>query len=245
MVTYTKEKPESIQRMFGSIAQSYDKTNSILSFQLHKKWNRELVKHVGGDNEEEVLLDLCCGTGDIAFACLANSKTKRKAYLLDFCEEMLECARQKSHSQGLAKHHISYLQADAQKIPLPSESVTIATVAYGIRNIRSPQECFREAYRVLAPGGKFGILELTKPTNPLVRIGHKLYLQTLPFLGKWLTNNKDAYQYLRQSIHSFCSPSEITRMLKEEGFQQVTLSPLFGGIATLFTCTKPLVKHSD
>lgn len=244
MAIYSKEKPESIQQMFSSIAQNYDKTNSILSFQMHKKWNRELVRHIGGENDDEILLDLCCGTGDIAFACLANSKKKRKAYLLDFCQEMLECAKEKSLSQGLNRHQISYLQADAQSIPLPTESVSIATLAYGIRNIQFPKECFRETYRVLTPGGKFGILELTKPQNPLISIGHNLYLRTLPFLGKWLTNNKDAYQYLCQSIHSFTPPNDIVRMLKEEGFQQVTLSSLFGGVATLFICSKPLVKIS-
>lgn len=243
MERYTKENPASIQQMFGSIAQNYDKTNAILSFQLHKRWNRELVKHVGGEEEAETLLDLCCGTGDIAFTCLANSKKKRKVYMLDFCQEMLDCAKEKSFAQGLNKHHISYLQADAQSIPLPAESISLTTLAYGIRNIQNPQACFRETYRVLTPGGKFGILELTTPQNPFMRFGHRIYLRTiLPLLGKWLTDNKDAYRYLCRSIHTFTPPTEITRMLKEEGFQQITLSPLFGGIATLFTCTKPLLK---
>ncbi|CCB85987.1 MULTISPECIES: bifunctional demethylmenaquinone methyltransferase/2-methoxy-6-polyprenyl-1,4-benzoquinol methylase UbiE [Parachlamydia] len=245
MSKYTKENPESIQKMFGSIAQNYDKTNAILSFQMHKKWNQELVRHVGGYDESEVLLDLCCGTGDIAFTCLAQSKKKRKAYLLDFCQEMLDCAKEKSLVKGFQRHQISYLRADAQKIPLESETVSLATLAYGIRNIQQPQECFRETYRVLAPGGRFGILELTKPQNRLLRFGHQIYLKTiLPLLGKWLTNNREAYQYLCSSIHNFVPPSEISRMLKEEGFQQVTLSPLFGGIATLFICQKPFL-HTE
>ncbi|MBS4169221.1 bifunctional demethylmenaquinone methyltransferase/2-methoxy-6-polyprenyl-1,4-benzoquinol methylase UbiE [Parachlamydia sp. AcF125] len=243
MSKYTKDNPTSIQKMFGSIAQNYDKTNAILSFQMHKKWNQELVRHVRRDDESEVFLDLCCGTGDIAFTYLAQSKKMRKVYLLDFCQEMLECAKEKSLQKGFERYPISYLQADAKKIPLEAKTVSLATLAYGIRNIQNPQECFREVYRVLVPGGRFGILELTRPQNRLLRFGHQIYLKTiLPLLGKWLTNNKAAYQYLCSSIHTFVPPSEISRMLQEEGFQQITLTPLFGGVATLFICQKPLLQ---
>lgn len=227
--------------MFGSIATQYDKTNAVLSFQLHRYWNSKLLHQVTDAHNPESLLDLCAGTGEIAFSYLKKSKTKKKVYLLDFCEEMLECAKAKGQNLKVATHDISYIQADAQVIPLNNESVQSATVAYGIRNIHDPSKCIKEVFRVLKPGGTFGILELTEPKNPVLRFGHKLYLKTiLPLVGRALTSNKEAYEYLCNSIKSFVKPDALEAMLQEAGFTQTLKKPLAGGIATIIYGKKPL-----
>jgi demethylmenaquinone methyltransferase/2-methoxy-6-polyprenyl-1,4-benzoquinol methylase len=240
MKTYNKNEPATIQSLFNSIASQYDKTNGVLSWQMHKKWNSELVKQIIVPSKPETLLDLCCGTGAIAFEYLQQRENPIQAYMLDFSEGMLAYAREQSVKRDLLKHHITYLQADAQAIPLMANSVDCTTIAYGIRNIKQPSLCFEEVFRVLRPGGSFGVLELTEPQNALLRIGHRLYLRTvLPVMGKLLTSNQAAYQYLCNSIHSFIPPQELERLLQIAGFTSIVRRPLFGGIATLLAAKKP------
>lgn len=240
-LTYRKDNPTSIQNMFGSIAKKYDRTNAILSLQMHRYWNSQLIHQVTDAHNPESMLDLCAGTGEIAFSYLKKSKQPKKIYLLDFCEEMLQCARLKGQSDAFSPHKISYIQADAQSIPLDSESVHSATVAYGIRNIQNPKKCIDEVYRVLKPGGAFGILELTQPKNPILKFGHQAYLKgILPLVGRLITSNKQAYEYLCNSINAFVKPDVLEAFLKESGFIQTMKKPLAGGIATIIYGKKPI-----
>ena len=235
MSSYDKNDPDTIKLMFGSIAQHYDRTNAILSLKLHQYWNSSLVRQVLTSTKPSTFLDLCCGTGDIAYSYLSKTSAKTKAYMLDFCEEMLVLAKEKSEKMGLHHHHdLVFLQADAQNIPLKTSSVDCATISYGIRNIKTPSQCIKEAFRVLKPGGVFGILELTRPKNSLLHFFHKIYLTNiLPLVGKFCTPNQKAYQYLCNSIHSFISPEELIKMMKEAGFQEIKSHSHLGGIATI------------
>lgn len=239
---YNKNKPETIQAMFGSIAKSYDRTNAVLSFQLHKIWNRKLVRSVKGSTNPKTLLDLCSGTGEITFNFLKQSEIPCQVHLLDFCNEMLLCAKEKARLSQVDQHHqLNFIQADAQAIPLPDASVDCVTVAYGIRNVADPAKCAREVFRVLRPGGTFGILELTQPSNPLLRISHQVYLRTLlPVLGWCFSANQEAYQYLCNSINSFIKPKELEQVLLKSGFSQTSCIPLSGGIATILLAKKSL-----
>lgn len=239
---YQKELPKTIQSMFNSIASRYDRTNAILSFFLHKKWNRKLLSHsMHPVDEPHVLLDLCSGTGDIAFAYLSKTISPCHAYLIDFSSGMLEQAKHKEGNLAFPSHHqISYIEANVEQLPLPDKFVNCATIAYGIRNVENPAICMQDVFRVLKPGGSFGILELTRPRFPLLRLGHHIYLRTfLPLLGKWLTKNSQAYQYLPESIQSFIGPQEIESLLKQSGFIKIKSYSLTGGIATIIMGFKP------
>lgn len=233
MNNYHKNDPVAIQSMFNSIAKQYDRTNAILSFRMHKRWNRALINKAITPVQPEVLLDLCCGTGAIAFEYLKKAQDPVKVYMLDFSEEMLHCAKEQAHKYGLNQHNIHYLHADAQTIPLLSNSVNCATIAYGIRNVKNSILCIKDVHRVLKPNGTFGILELTKPGNRLMRLGHSLYLKRfLPIIGKMVTSNKEAYRYLCESIHSF-DPKELRSQLETAGFKDIQQFALLGGIATV------------
>lgn len=243
MPQYDKHKPETIQSMFGSIAKSYDRTNAILSFQLHRLWNRKLIQSTIQKNpigNHTILADLCCGTGTISLPWLKSQKTPHQLILVDFCEEMLTCAKEKAIKLNLDQvHSLNYLNADVQAIPLKDESVNYATMAYGIRNVQSPAKCFQEAYRILKKNGSFGILELTEPQNAFLRQGHRLYLKTaLPILGKLFAKNYEAYQYLSQSIQAFVKPHELKELLQQAGFASIEIQPLTFGIATLLIAHK-------
>jgi len=239
MNQYDKNSPASIRRLFDSIARNYDKTNEALSFYLNRRWNQTLIDELLLPAKPKKFLDLCCGTGAIAFNYLKKTKEPVCAYLLDFSEEMLKQARSAADKLGMERHQLIYLQADAQKIPLTSSEVSCVTLAYGIRNVADPRECIREVHRILEPGGRFGILELTQPKNRLLKWGHQFYLRSLvPWIGKLLTSNEQAYQYLTNSIQVFIPPEQLESLLREEGFIDIRQKPLFGGTATLLTGTK-------
>jgi demethylmenaquinone methyltransferase/2-methoxy-6-polyprenyl-1,4-benzoquinol methylase len=235
-MTNESKNPETIQSMFGKIAKHYDFTNGILSFQLHKLWNRKLTHSI---QAKETLLDICSGTGEIAYRWLEDQKTPKTAIFLDFCEQMLEGAKAKRLPHMIKGHQLRFIQADATALPIANESVDAVSVAYGIRNVQSPSTCFNEVFRVLRPKGTFSILELTEPRNRFLRYFHKIYLNKfLPFAGGLLTKEKDAYAYLAKSVQTFTKPEELKIQLLNSGFQTVNIRSLTGGIATLIEAHK-------
>ncbi|MCB1180781.1 MAG: bifunctional demethylmenaquinone methyltransferase/2-methoxy-6-polyprenyl-1,4-benzoquinol methylase UbiE [Chlamydiia bacterium] len=237
---YQATTPKTIQSLFNDIAPGYDKTNSLLSFGLYRFWNRSLIKTL---EKEGVLnlLDLCAGTGEIALGFLKKEK-KGKSVLLDFSKNMLEIAKQKGEK---VKDRMECLVGDAMHLPHAAEMFDGVSVAYGIRNVSQPKKCVSEAYRVLKPLGIFAILELTRPTLFPLNLFHTLFLKTvLPLVGRMVTNNKAAYQYLCDSIHHFISPKMLSLILQEEGFIEVQSKKLLGGVATLIVGKKPPLNVS-
>lgn len=148
---------------------------------------------------------------------------------------MLKLAKQKADQINLSDiHSLSYIEADVQRLPLPDHIADCATMAYGIRNVPDPNLCIKEAYRTLKSGGCFGILELTRPNFRILRLGHQIYLRTfIPLLGKLITDNKQAYQYLCQSIQSFIPAEDLEKLLISNGFTDTQRHSLAGGIATV------------
>ncbi|KAF3363165.1 Demethylmenaquinone methyltransferase [Chlamydiales bacterium STE3] len=241
MTSYNKQDSASIQSMFASIAAEYDRANAILSFNMHKLWNKKLVHLTNRDNDfkDSALLDLCAGTGEITKTWMLRNKETKKAYLLDFCPEMLALAKHKMDVHFRSQDSFNYLHADAEKIPLEDSSVEAITIAYGIRNVHCIENCFQEAFRVLKPGGKLGILELTSPEITGLKQFHHFYLKRLlPILGGFVAKNKDAYKYLCQSIESFVKPQEIKSKLLTTGYSQVDIHPQCLGIATVIIAKK-------
>lgn len=234
-----KKNAEQIQKMFDGIASTYDRTNSLLSLGLHHLWNQRLVSALSPPSHPHQFLDLCTGTGEIAFAYLKQAKVPCTAYLLDFSPLMLESARKKSACIFPNPHTLSFLQADATKIPLPESCIDRVSLAYGIRNIQDPYTAVQELYRILKPGGRLGIVELTRPNNRFFALLHASYLKwVVPILGRLSSRNGTAYQYLNESISQFMSPQELVFLLQRAGFVRVQSTPLTKGIATLVIASK-------
>lgn len=237
-VSYDKHNPQSIQEMFGSIAKRYDRANAVLSLNMHKYWNRKLINFAVTNTPGRNFLDLCSGTGDIAFGIAKACEFTPKICLLDFCAEMLEFAKQK---EPVDDSLFTYIQGDAQDLPLENGTVDCITISYGIRNVKSPEKCIGECMRVLRKDGVLAILELTRPEHPFMRFGHQLYLKgILPIMGKLVAENKQAYEYLCSSIDNFVAPQELTKIMVDKGFNSVNAKPLTGGVATLLTGFKNL-----
>ncbi len=232
MIEYDKNNPITIRALFNSIAPRYDFGNAILSGYLHHLWNRRLVA-LALANSPKVILDLCAGTGEITKRMLKKA-TNARYHLVDFSEEMLAIAKETiSYTQA------SFYQADAQELPLEDASIDAVTIAYGIRNVQDRSRCFKELYRVLKPGGRVCIAELTRPEPPLLKALHSFYLKTMvPLIGRAITANEQAYKYLCTSIESFIVPDELVKEQMIAGFSRCRVYPQTGGIATLFTAEK-------
>jgi len=226
---YLKQKPETIQQMFGSIAKQYDRANAIMSFGLHWHWNKRLAEKAVASSPK-TLIDLCSGTGEIALLCAKASSPPKEITLLDFSAPMLEQAKKKFSFKSYTT--ATFVVGDAMKLPQADHQFQAATMAYGIRNVQDAKLAIEEAHRVLEPGGTFLVLELTRPQSPWLEGFHSLYLRyLLPLLGKWAAKDAQAYQYLCDSIHTFIAPQTLALHFEEAGFTEVKIIPLTFGAA--------------
>jgi len=239
MTQYTKNEPSSIRALFNTIANQYDLANCLMSFGLHALWNKKLVHNTVNTLQKEpcvTILDLCAGTGDIAFRFPQYKTLKIQAlHLLDFSHEMIAIAKKRGAKN---QEPIFYHEGDAQQLPFKNNTFSAITMAYGIRNIQNPKKCLMECRRVLKIGGTLAILELTRPKNSILQHLHTLFLRTyIPLIGKLITKDKAAYNYLKSSVLQFLSPEELIKIAEDIGFTKIKIEPLSGGIATLYLFT--------
>jgi len=198
--------------MFDRIAPRYDRMNRLMTGRMDQRWRKELIRrlHIG---DEDYVLDLACGTGD--FAELARLET-RHVVGLDFSREMLRGAQ----ARRLAP--VQLVQGDALRLPLRDGVITVAVSGFALRNFTSIPDMLVELARVLAPGGRLGLLEVDRPANPVVRAGHRVYFErVVPFVGG-LLSDRSAYRYLPQSTVYMPSQDELVAMLREAGFARIT-----------------------
>lgn len=226
-----------VRGIFGRIAESYDTFNLLSSLGFDRGWRRSTVEAASLFSEARVL-DLCAGTGDLAFA-IAGTGMPAEVVATDFSPEMLSVAQRKSERKpGGSK--VTFLTADAQKLPFPDASFDVVTVAFGVRNLPDRAANFAEAHRVLAPGGRYVILEFSTPPNLLWRKMYHIYLgSVIPLLGSVLTRgDKASFDYLNASIRLFPNQSALALELKEAGFAEVRWQNLTGGIVAIHTAIR-------
>lgn len=224
---YSKEEPESVATLFGRVAKSYDITNIALSLGLSTFWMNKMVKELEGYKQ---LGDLCAGTGAVSLSFLKKNP-KASATLYDFSPEMLEIARERLKP---FRRRIKIKKGDCHKLTFANKSFDVLSMAYGLRNLQEPLVALKECKRVLQPGGKLVILELTRPKSRLLFSLHKFYLKLfVPLIGKVLAKDREAYSYLAKSIAHFSPPQKIQDLLIEAGFKEITKHSLSFGIATI------------
>ena len=216
---------EGVRSMFDRIAPVYDLMNRVMTAGLDQRWRRLTVRRVvaAGDT----VLDACCGTGDLAVA--ARRAGAGDVTGLDFSQPMLERARRKEPA-------IEWIQGDLLELPFEDASFDAATVGFGVRNVDDLERGLAELRRVLRPGGRVGILEITRPRGPL-KLFYRLWFDVLiPLAGKILPGGK-AYTYLPASVRRFPGPDELAVLMREQGFDRVEYTLLAGGIVALHTGT--------
>ena len=229
---------ERVRRMFGQIAGRYDTMNHLLSMNVDKYWRRRAVQLVPPCGQTPIL-DLCTGTGDLAYAYHKATQGNVPIVAADFCREMLAIGEKKKPKYGV-NGEIQFVEADAQQLPFESDHFQIACVAFGLRNVTSTERGLAEMTRVVRRGGRVAVLEFSKPTWPPFSWGYSFYFRhVLPRVGQWFArNDSDAYEYLPASVSEFPSGESLARLMRKAGLTGVWFKPLTLGIATLYVGTK-------
>ena len=228
-----------IREMFGEISPRYDFLNHFLSGGTDYYWRWRTVRSVGPVGDLPIL-DVCTGTGDLAFAYWRRGKGRVRVVGADFTHEMLTLARRKTGSLANGAAAIDFVEADAQRLPFADDQFQIVSVAFGLRNVTNTLEGLGEMARVCAPGGRVVVLEFSLPRNRVIGAAYRWYFRNiLPRIGQLISGNRQAaYRYLPDSVSEFPCGERLAAMMNSCGLERVTWTPLTFGIATLYVGTK-------
>ncbi len=222
------EHRERIRRMFAAIAPQYDLLNHLLSLNVDRFWRRFVARQLRPYlSSKAPVLDLCCGTGDLALELAQQADVIG----VDFCRPMLRIGQAKIARR---RAPILLVEGDALQLPFPDGIFSVVTIAFGLRNLESPERGLREAHRVLRPGGVVAVLEFSQPRFPIFRHVFLFYFRNfLPRLGRWISGVPGPYDYLRDSVQAFLNQRELAQLIEAVGFTAVRYINLTGGIAAL------------
>ncbi len=235
----------TVRAMFNSIAPKYDLLNHILSANIDRLWWRRTARRFRTTLAQPtaVVVDLCCGTGDMTMAMLRHRPQSPQTHpilAIDFAHEMLRRGADKFRSHGAVA-----IEADALHLPLPDASVDLITTAFGFRNLASYDGGLREFARVLRHGGQLGILDFSEPDGLFGRLYQFYFRRILPAIGRLLYGQAGPYEYLPDSVHRFPAPAQMLAMMQAAGFRQCQWKPYSFGIAGLFTAIRSTADAAD
>lgn len=228
-----------IRRMFGEIAGRYDFMNHFLSGGTDIYWRWKTCR-LAPPQGSDPILDVCTGTGDLAFAWRKRSGDAN-VVATDFTYDMLKLAEEKRGQRKGQQHDIVFMEADTQFLPFQSDTFQLVSVAFGLRNVSSTIGGLREMARVCRPGGRVVVLEFSLPDNSFLSAMYQWYFRNiLPRVGQLLVRNRQAaYEYLPQSVSEFPSGSQLTDIMEEAGLEKTSFRKLTAGIATVYIGQKP------
>ena len=215
-LSYDDQRAPKVREMFSLLAGKYDLVNDVMSAGLHRKWKRDTVRlALAGRTGPLRVLDLCCGTGDLAFLAANRAEGARVAGV-DFTLPMLEIARKRRRGgEGRA----AFAQGDALRLPFPDGVFDVVTIAYGLRNVADLERALGEMRRVLAPGGRLVVLDFGKPANPLAASLYQGFLHTvMPFVGWLFHRDPETYLYIPESLKSFPAQTGVEALMRTAGF---------------------------
>lgn len=225
------EKKNKVKNIFDDISGKYDLLNHLLSFGIDKHWRRKALK-LTALNKDSFLLDVACGTGDVAIE--AKKLGVEKIVGADFSHNMLSLFNKKS--KWIVGNNV---QMVAEQMPFKDESFTNITVAFGVRNFYNIQQGFESFFRVLKPNGKATIIEFSLPKNKFFAKLYKFYFKNiLPFIGGIISSNKSAYNYLPNSVEEFDEKINLEILLKNAGFKKIKTHNLTFGIVQVVIADK-------
>ena len=233
-------KRRYVRQLFATIADRYDFITRFLSYGQDRRWKRRLIRLASLSPADRVL-DLACGTGDLAFGAAPHVS---RAVGLDLTFRMVQLASQrpeKARSQagpsGAAAPH--FLTGDMLALPFSDASFDVVTTGYGLRNVPDLDGALLEIRRVLAPGGRMLSLDFNRPRNPIVRAGYLIYLTVVgSLLGFALHGDPDTYRYIPESIRNYPGAQGVARMMEQHGFAPVRVLPVLGGLMAIHVATR-------
>jgi demethylmenaquinone methyltransferase/2-methoxy-6-polyprenyl-1,4-benzoquinol methylase len=228
MQQYLQNKKGLVKKVFNKVYDKYDLMNDFMSLGVHRIWKKNLIQWMNPYKNKK-LIDVACGTGDLAKLYLESIGPNEKILCVDPNKGMINKGKNK-----LKKfRNIKWLIANAEKLPLADSTYDYYTISFGLRNTKNLNKSLSEAYRVLKPGGRYLCLEFAKIENSNLDLIYKRYSKLIPKIGKIIVGAKEPYKYLIRSIEEFVNQNELLELMKKNKFENCTYRNLSGGIVAI------------
>ena len=228
MQQYLQNKKGLVQNVFDQVYDRYDLMNDFISLGVHRIWKKNMLNMMNPSHNQK-LIDVACGTGDIAKLFLDNVNKLSQITCVDPNKGMISKGKEK-----LSKYkNLNWIVASAEKLPVKDNSFDFYTISFGLRNTTNLNKSLSEAYRVLKPGGKFLCLEFSKIQNSKLNFIYKNYSKLIPLVGKIIVGEKKPYEYLIESIESFVNQDQLIDLMIKENFKKCNYRNLSGGIVSI------------
>jgi len=228
MQQYLQNKKGLVENIFDQVFDRYDLMNDFMSLGIHRLWKKNLLNMMNPSHNQK-LIDVACGTGDIAKLYLNYVNIDSQITCADPNKNMIKKGREK-----LSKFkNLKWVIAPAENLPIADNSFDFYTISFGLRNTKSLNKALTEAHRVLKTGGRYLCLEFSKIQNPGLNLIYKNYSKLIPNIGKLVVGKKEPYEYLIESIESFVHQDELIDLMKKTGFEKCSYRNLSGGIVSI------------
>ena len=228
MQQYLQNKKGLVQNVFDQVYDQYDLMNDFMSLGVHRIWKKTLLNLMNPSSNQN-LVDVACGTGDIAKLFLNNVNKDTEITCVDPNRGMIQKGKEKLNKYK----NIKWVIAHAEKLPLKENSFDFYTISFGLRNTKNLDNALKEAYRVLKPGGRYICLEFSKIQNSKLKFLYKNYSKLIPAMGKLIVGQKKPYEYLLKSIENFVNQDELINLMKKNGLKKCKYRNLSGGIVSI------------
>tara|TARA_B100001093_G_C26412381_1_gene836159 strand:- start:4 stop:708 length:705 start_codon:yes stop_codon:yes gene_type:complete len=228
MEQYLQNKKGLVQNVFDQVYDQYDLMNDFMSLGVHRLWKKDLLNMMNSSKGQK-LIDVACGTGDIAKLFLNFVDKNSQITCVDPNKGMIKKGKEKLNKFK----NLKWIIAPAENLPLPKNSFNFYTISFGLRNTKDLNMALSEAYRVLKPGGRYLCLEFSKIQNLSLDAIYKNYSKLIPSIGKLVIGDSKPYEYLIKSIENFINQDELIDLMKKNGFKKCTYRNLSGGIVSI------------
>ena len=228
MQQYLQNKKGLVQNVFDKVYSQYDLMNDFMSLGIHRIWKKNLLNMMNPHNNQN-LIDVACGTGDVAKLFLNFVNKSSKITCVDPNKGMLNKGKEKLKDFK----NLKWINASAENLPVEDDSFDFYTISFGLRNTKNLNRALKEAYRVLKPGGRYLCLEFSKIQNSSLNFLYKNYSKIIPSIGKIVVGESEPYDYLIKSIEDFVSQEELLDLLKKNNFKECSYRNLSGGIVSI------------
>ena len=228
MQQYLQNKKGLVQNVFDQVFDKYDLMNDFMSLGVHRLWKKNLLNMMNPSPKQK-LIDVACGTGDIAKLFLDYVNKNSEITCIDPNKAMIKKAKEKLERY----ENLTWMIASAEKLPIPENTFDFYTISFGLRNSKNLDKALSEAYRVLKPGGRYLCLEFSKIQNSGLNFIYKNYSKLIPQIGKYIVGEKAPYEYLVKSIENFLNQDELIDLMKKKGFQKCKYRNLSGGVVSI------------
>jgi demethylmenaquinone methyltransferase/2-methoxy-6-polyprenyl-1,4-benzoquinol methylase len=228
MNIYNQDKTKLVNSVFSKVHNNYDLMNDLMSLGVHRLWKRNLIKWMNPQLSSQII-DVAAGTGDLAKMISKKNDNKNNIYCVEPNKGMFDTGKNKLKSFSNIKWYLN----SAEKLPFKEDTFDFYTISYGIRNVTDINQCLREAYRVLKPGGRFFCLEFSKVKNEILNSLYQKYSKLIPLIGKIVVGSEEPYEYLVSSIEKFYSQNELVNLLENNKFANIEFRNLSSGISAI------------